>query len=139
MDMGTSFSPFSWFILVFIGILLAIIAYFLFTPKSKKNGVSKYLPKGKPGAPGVCPICCTVLTKGEQLKTKVYPSSGGDSLCSIYGCPHCYPVVESDADRFCPVCKAPVPTDSYLIARLFDRSRTDKHVHILGCKECRHA
>jgi len=122
---------------VFIGILLAIVAYFLFTPKSQKNEVSKYLPKGKPGAPGVCPICCTILKKGEQLKTKVYPSDGGDNLGSIYGCPHCYPVEESGTNRFCPVCKASVAPESYLIARLFDRSKTNKHVRILGCKQCR--
>lgn len=139
MLMGVVFSPFSWFILVFIGVTLAVIAYFLFTMKGKKTEDSDYLPKGKPGAPGVCPICCTVLKKGEQLKTKVYPSEGGDRLCSIYGCPHCYPVVEHDVKRLCPVCNASVPTDLYLIARLFDRGKTDKHVRILGCKECRHA
>ena len=131
--MGTFLSPLSWFILVFIGIVLIIGAYFLFTVKSRKTEVDDSLPKGKPGAPGVCP------KKGEQLKTKVYPSEGGDSLCSIYGCPHCYPVVEHDAKRVCPVCNASVPTDLYLIARLFDRGKTDKHVRILGCKECRHA
>lgn len=132
-------SPFSWFILVFIGVTLAIIAYFLFTMQGKKEKASDYVPKGKPGTPGVCPICCTVLRKGEQLKTKVYPSEGTDRLCSIYGCPHCYPTMKEGSERFCPVCKAPVPTDSYLIARLFDRSKTDKHVRILGCRECRHA
>lgn len=136
--MGTFLSPFSWFILVLVGITLVIIAYFLFTMQDKKNKVPDCLPKGKPGMPGVCPICRTVLRKGEQLKTKVYPAEGTDRLCSIYGCPHCYPVMESDADRFCPVCKALVPTDSYLVARLFDRSKTDKHVRVLGCKECRH-
>ena len=137
--MGMFFSPFSWFILIFIGVTLVVIAYFLFTMKGKKNEDVNYLPKGKPGSAGVCPLCCTVLKKGEQLKTKVYPSDGGDRLCSIYGCPHCYPMVEPDANRFCPVCKVPVQTDSYLVARLFDRSKTDKHVRILGCKECRHA
>ena len=143
MDMGTSFSPFSWFILGFIGIILSIFAYFLFTLQGKmqrkKTGSSRVLPKGNPGAPGVCPLCRTVLKRGEQLKTKVYPSEGTDQLCSIYGCPHCYPMVEPDADRFCPVCDAPVPTDSYLIARLFDRGKADRHVHILGCRACRHA
>jgi hypothetical protein len=137
--MDTFLSPISLFILVFVGVLLMIIAYFLFTMKGRKTGNAKYLPKGKPGTPGVCPICCTVLKKDEQLKTKVYPSEGTDRLCSIYGCPHCYPIVEPDADRFCPVCKAPVPTDSYLIARLFDRGKKDRHVHILGCRVCRHA
>lgn len=137
--MGTFLSPFSWFILIFVGLLLLIGAYFLFTIKNKKNETSDNVAKGKPGAPGVCPICCTILKKGEQLKTKVYPSDGGDRLCSIYGCPHCYPVMEHDAERLCPVCKASVQTDSYLIARLFDRGKTDKHVRILGCKKCRHA
>ena len=130
-------SPLSWLILVFIGIILTVIAYLLFTVKRRKTIPSASLPKGKPGAPGVCPVCCTVLKKGEQLKTKVYPATETDRLCSIYGCPHCYPVIEHSADRHCPVCKAPVAVDAYLIARLFDRGKTDKHVRILGCKQCR--
>ena len=137
ISMGSFLSPVSWFILVCIGIVLMIIAYMLFTFKPKKMVSRSYRQKGKPGAPGVCPICCTVLGKGEQLKTKVYPSEGTDRLCSIYGCPHCYPVEESGTNRFCPVCKASVAPESYLIARLFDRSKTNKHVRILGCKQCR--
>ena len=135
--MKTFLSPFSWFILVCIGITLMIIAYMLFTFKRKGPRRENYRERGKPGAPGVCPICCTVLGSGEQLKTKVYPSEGSDRLCSIYGCPHCFPIAESGISRYCPVCKAIVSNDSYLIARLFDRSKTNKHVRILGCKQCR--
>ena len=137
--MGTFLSPFSWFILICIGITLFILAYVLFTAHTPKHAADAPLAKGKPGAPGVCPVCCTVLKKGEQLKTKVYPSEGSDRLCSIYGCPYCYPSIELDIVRRCPVCKALVESDSYLIARLFDRGKSNKHVRILGCKQCRHS
>lgn len=130
-------SPLSWLILICAGIALMVIAYFLFTMKERKTKGADDLPKGKPGEPGVCPICCTVLKKGEQLKTKVYPAEGSDRLCSIYGCPHCYPAMERTIDRRCPVCGVKVAADSYLVARLFDRSKTDKHVRILGCRQCR--
>lgn len=135
--MFNMFSPFSWFILVCVGIGLILLAYFLFTMGRRKIDISSELPKGKPGAPGVCPVCCTVLQKDEQLKTKVYPSSDSDRLCSIYGCPHCYPVPESGISRQCPVCRTAVETDGYLVARLFDRGQMGKHVRILGCKRCR--
>ena len=130
-------SPFSWFILLYIGIALVITIYVWLTLKSKKKAPSNFLQKGKSGEPGVCPICCTILRKHEQLKTKVYPSANGNWPCSIYGCPHCYPVAENNAERFCPVCKAPVAADSYLIARLFDRGEFGRHVRVLGCTQCR--
>ena len=136
--MGTFLSPVSWFILVCVGITLMVIAYLLFSAKPSRNNTDTPLKKGKPGAPGVCPVCCTVLKKGEQLKTKVYPSEGSDQLCSVYGCPHCCPSMELDIMRRCPVCKANVEADEYLIARLFDRGKANRHVRILGCKQCRH-
>lgn len=132
-------SPLTWFFLLTVGIGLCAFIYFLFTTreKSRTAPVRREKGKGKPGAPGVCPLCCITLLKNEQIKTKVFPSESDNQLCSIYGCPHCYPVPEHGVIRYCPVCKSPVENGAYLIARLFDRGENGKHVRILGCKHCR--
>ena len=127
---------FSWMILVFVGISLLAAGYWLFNMVSKKPGESKFHETGKKGAPGICPVCGSVLKKGESLKSAVYPGKD-DKLCYIYGCSHCYPTCIDNVKRICPVCKKSIGQESHLIARYFERRNTKDRVHILGCPNCR--
>ncbi len=89
------------------------------------------------GPKSVCPVCCTPLGPGEQLVTKVYKgSSVNEKNCSIYGCPHCYPLPHPGITRSCPVCKATLLPSSYLVAHLFVRDETKNHVLVSGCVNC---
>ena len=85
-----------------------------------------------------CPLCNTPLAKGEDLVSRVYrPMNVSDQLCTIHGCPHCYPVRESGVRRVCPVCHKEVPVkDGHLVARLFNKVDGKKHVVVTGCTEC---
>ena len=132
----TDLQPLSWMILVFIGLFLIVFAYVLFSASAKHASGKKIRQTGKKGAPGVCPVCGTVLARDEQVKSAVYPGSD-DRLCYIYGCPHCYPGCEKGVQRQCPVCHKTVPNEAHLIARYFDRKKGKKRVHILGCSNCR--
>jgi hypothetical protein len=130
-------APFYLFFLVLAGIILLVFAYGLFTtPTGKQKKTNPVSLKGKQGEAGVCPICGTVLRRGEQINSALFPGEK-DRLCHIFGCPHCIPYLEEDTVRTCPVCKKNVPPDQYLIARLFDRPQGKRHVHILGCTDCR--
>lgn len=128
--------PFSWMILVFIGLFLLTLAYVLFSLISKKAGTEKVQETGIRGAPGICPICGSFLKKGEQVKSALYEGTD-DRLCYIYGCPHCYPLCESGLQRKCPVCNKKMGQETHLIARYFERKNNKKRVHILGCANCR--
>lgn len=124
-------------VFIFIGISLLIFAYNLFTfSDRKKKQAPKPLIKGIPGSPGVCPLCRTVLSKTEQIKSALFPGQG-ERICHIFGCPHCHPFDEDDIERICPVCNKKVPAQGYLFARLFERPGNKRHVHILGCTNCR--
>ena len=95
-----------------------------------------------------CPICGTLLTRGERVHTVVYSGEPAgrskrdtdaarprESLVHMFGCPYCYPSGKR-IPRVCPVCQAILPDKGHLIARMFvNQSR--KHVHVLGCTECR--
>ncbi len=85
-----------------------------------------------------CPLCNTMLLPGEDLVSRVYrPMNVPDQLCTINGCPHCYPAPEPGLKRICPVCHKTVPLkDGHLIARLFNKSDGKKHVIVTGCTEC---
>jgi hypothetical protein len=128
--------PFSWMILVFVGIFLIALVYGLFNASSKKPGMRKIHETGEKGAPGVCPVCGSVLKKGESIKSAVYPGKE-DKLCYIYGCPHCYPACIDKVQRACPVCKNKIGQEAHLIARYFNRKKGTDRVHILGCSNCR--
>lgn len=129
-------SPTSLVVLAFI--LLAVIgaAYFIFSKVAQKPSGKKIGKQGDKLSIGVCPVCGTVLERGESVITALYPGEN-DRLCYIYGCPHCYPVVEDDTYRTCPVCKKELTTDGHLIARYFVRSDATERIHILGCTTCR--
>lgn len=130
-------SPASLIILAFIFIGLVIVLYLIFSASSKKPSSKKYNKYGDKKSIGVCPICGTILDKDERLITAVYPGNPGDRLCYIYGCPHCYPLVEEGTDRRCPVCKDEIGGEDYLIARYFTRNDASERIHILGCTKCR--
>ncbi len=85
-----------------------------------------------------CPLCGSFLQKGQDLFSRVYrPMNVPDQLCTISGCPHCYPTPEPGLERKCPVCGKNVPTkDGHLTARLFNRTDGKKHVVVTGCSEC---
>lgn len=96
-----------------------------------------------------CPICGTMLRRGETVHTHVYskepertPESateaGGrskEALVHMFGCPYCYPANDKHP-RICPVCHRELPPDGFLYARMFYR-QSRRHVHVLGCTECR--
>ena len=130
-------SSFYVIFLVFVGIFLLVFAYTLFTTVGKRTETGKNrLRRGFVGEAGVCPLCETLLAKGEQIKSALYPGES-DRICHIFGCPHCHPYLEESVKRTCPVCKKPVPQEGYLIARVFERPNNKRHVHILGCTGCR--
>jgi hypothetical protein len=130
-------SSFYVLFLVFVGIFLLVFAYTLFTTVGKRTEKGKNrLRRGFVGEAGVCPLCETILAKGEQIKSALYPGES-DRICHIFGCPHCHPYLEESVTRSCPVCKKPVPQEGYLIARFFERPNNKRHVHILGCTGCR--
>ena len=85
-----------------------------------------------------CPMCNTVLLPGENLISRVYrPMNVPDQLCTISGCPHCYPVPEAGIKRQCPVCGKTVPLgEGHLTARLFNYAAGKKHVVVPGSTEC---
>lgn len=85
-----------------------------------------------------CPLCNSRLMPGEELVSRVYrPMDVPDQLCTINGCPHCYPAPEPGIRRVCPVCGKTVPLkDAHLIARLFNYKDGKKHVIVTGCTEC---
>ena len=85
-----------------------------------------------------CPLCGSFLQKGQDLFSRVYrPMDVPDQLCTISGCPHCYPQPEPGVERKCPVCGKKVPAkDGYLTARLFNKTDGKKHVLVTGCTEC---
>ena len=85
-----------------------------------------------------CPLCNTMLLPRADLVSRVYrPMNVPDQLCTINGCPHCYPAPEPGLKRICPVCHKTVPLkDGHLIARLFNKSDGKKHVIVTGCTEC---
>ncbi|AGT43254.1 OadG family protein [Treponema pedis] len=128
--------PFSWMILVFVGLFLLVLAYVLFSSISKKASGEKLKETGKRGDPGVCPVCGYILKRGEQVKSALYPGDD-DRLCYIYGCPHCYPLCEAGLQRKCPVCNEKMGQEAHLIARYFERRNDKKRIHILGCANCR--
>lgn len=85
-----------------------------------------------------CPLCSSPLAKGEDIISKVYrPMNVPDQLCTIDGCPHCFPRPEPGLKRVCPVCGKDVPLrEGHLIARLFNYADGKKHVVVTGCTEC---
>ena len=130
MDFFTLF-----FAVLIIIILLAGILIYLNRKKQARLLAEK---KQKSLQQVKCPVCQSGLFKGENIISKVYrPRNVPDQLCTISGCPHCYPGTEPGVRRTCPVCHANLAADEALTARLFNKSVSKSHVHILGCPHCR--
>ena len=86
-----------------------------------------------------CPVCESPLLPGENLFSTVFGRiRDSDQLCTIKGCPHCYPDIERGVRRVCPVCHKEVPLgDGHLVARLFNKTASGKkHVIVTGCSQC---
>lgn len=126
------------------GVFLVVLVVLLFLLlKGHRNNTKNtaYDDPGKAdasGAAAVCPLCGSTLLKGENLTARCYrPLNVSDQLCTINGCPHCYPVTESNLKRECPVChKAVDVKDGFLVARLFNKPDGKRHVVVTGCSSC---
>lgn len=115
-------------------VIIVILLFAIFKYNNKKNTQktkSKILQQVK------CPICDSSLFVGENIISKVYrPMNVPDQLCTISGCPHCFPKCEPGLKRICPVCHKEVDQNGNLTARLFNKNVGKKHVHVLGCNKC---
>ena len=127
-------------ILAVLALVLAMMALFAFGfwLRARTGGPREGdVRAGKAGDPGACPVCATVLERGERIRSAVFPGGNG-RVCHIFGCPHCLAAGSPAAERRkCPVCCKRLNPSEYLIARVFDRGERRHHVHILGCVHCR--
>ena len=132
---------------IIIGVLLLWFGYNLFIGQLEgarahwKARPGQWLKKvshrfGDPGDPSVCPVCSSMLDKGDLVSTLVYPSitGGKDRLMHIRGCMYC---INGDMERTCPVCGSSLEVEEILVARMFERPGRRPHVHVLGCSYCR--
>jgi hypothetical protein len=132
------------FLLIICGIVLLWFGHFLFfgkpslfypgLPWSKKK---KF--RGTPGEPQVCPVCSILMSKGDLLKTAVFPPKNPDSIDRTMHIKGCHSCLNNGVPRRCPVCKADLSVDDFLVARMFERPFSKNHVHVLGCNHCRRA
>ena len=111
------------------------------TGKDKKKRAAMLRTRENAAKKGLlisCPLCNSLLLPGEDLVSRVYrPMNVSDQLCTINGCPHCYPRMEPGIKRECPVCHKNVPLgEGHLVARLFNKTDGKKHVIVTGCSEC---
>ena len=131
---------------ILVGLVAALIIWLLMKYllwKAKRDAAEKKsrLIKETAAAKGLlicCPLCNSKLQKGEDLFSRVYrPMNVPHQLCTISGCPHCFPTLEPGLKRECPVCHKQVPfKDGHLVARLFNYADGKKHVVVTGCTEC---
>lgn len=100
-----------------------------------------------------CPLCASMLRKGQTVKSKVIeimPSNSmstqgrfsenrlgiKETMAHVFGCPFCWPS-NPNHPRVCPFCKATLGADDYVIARYFEKNQGRNHLHVLGCTRCR--
>lgn len=133
--------------LIFFGALILLVLLLNFYINWKATGQAEKKRRqilrtrenaAKKGLLISCPLCNTLLLPGEDLVSRVYrPMNVSDQLCTINGCPHCYPRPEPGIKRECPVCHKNVPLgEGHLVARLFNKTDGKKHVIVTGCSEC---
>jgi len=105
------------------------------TPDRFSAGGAAIAPGKAPSAASKpCPLCGTMLTANERVRSAVFPGKE-DKLMHIFGCPNCAPP-DGSRKRICPVCGAALPAEGYLIARVFEKPGKT-HIHVLGCTGCR--
>lgn len=134
-------------ILILCALILAGLAtWFLRLEKGLKKGASDKgvtgadsggkAPRGRP-----CPLCGSLLARGERVRSVVYPSGKEDRMMEIHGCPHCETPMnragQAAIERRCPVCKTVLTAGEVVYARVFVRQNKRQHVHVLGCPHCR--
>lgn len=133
--------------LIFFGALILLVLLLNFYINWKATGQAEKKRRqilrtrenaAKKGLLISCPLCNSLLLPGEDLVSRVYrPMNVSDQLCTINGCPHCYPRMEPGIKRECPVCHKNVPLgEGHLVARLFNKTDGKKHVIVTGCSEC---
>jgi heterodisulfide reductase subunit B len=110
-----------------------------------------------------CPLCGTMLERGQKVRTKVFtPSSTRrgkpitESMVHMFGCPFCDPRDNQSSDfkaniipgpgirsnpsrphRICPVCSKQLGPEDIVVARMFEQDGKKPHLHVLGCNQCR--
>lgn len=110
-----------------------------------------------------CPLCGTLLERGQKVRTKVFSPSGTnrgrqsitESMVHMYGCPFCDPrdkdaqaqaniipgpgagFIGSRPERICPVCSRKLGPEDIVVARMFEQGGKKPHLHVLGCNQCR--
>ncbi|GBU29549.1 hypothetical protein R84B8_03122 [Treponema sp. R8-4-B8] len=129
-------------LLIICGIVLLWFGFYMFfgppspfypsLPWSKKK---KF--KGNTGSAKVCPVCSTLLLKGDLIKTVVFPPATESSIDRLMYIKGCYICLNNNVPRRCPVCKAELTVEDFLVARMFKRPFAKNHVHVLGCNRCR--
>lgn len=95
--------------------------------------------KAAPEKPVInCPVCGAALYKGDKITTYVYSGPNAPRrVCSVMGCPHCYPVPSRGGRRVCPVCGGEVSArGGYLVARVSYPAGGKKRFEIAGCSRC---
>lgn len=132
----------NYLVLALTGIVIIVLLYFMLKKPAGSTGSGpKNRDKGQKGTP--CPLCKTVLFKGERVHSVVYPGKP-DRMTHIFGCPFCFkdhPRSDLNAKknffpRICPVCSKVLGDGDYVVARMFERKK-GIHVHVLGCTRCR--
>lgn len=114
-------------------LLAAVIVILLILLRRKKENPGAVTETPKKGEGTVCPLCGSVLSGGERVRSVVYPGKP-DSIMEISGCPRCSPA-NPEHPRICPVCRRTLGPEGLVIARYFEKPGR-KHVHVLGCDIC---
>jgi len=133
-----------WYIFILLSLTVLFSLLFGSILKGRKGRFRYDKERQKTGSK-TCPICGSVLKKGEKIHSIVFTGKktsiknvggigSGDKVIHIYGCPYCYPI-ETGVKRICPVCKKEIPDSGYLIGRIWNR-KGKIHLHILGCTQC---
>lgn len=122
-------------------ILLCLTLSFAFsrTKKARRDVKNTVLPKTEKNIKYseaekavLCPICSSVLHKGDRVKSIAFPSINNERIAHIKGCPHC---IAGEELRFCPVCKAILRKDEILTARMIQENGKTS-MKIFGCSHC---
>lgn len=89
----------------------------------------------------VCLLCGEDLTKGESLRTALYPPDGGEGRpLEIIGCTKCAPKAPKlrspGITPKCPVCKSSLKKGQVVYARRVEQEGKNQ-VNVLGCPHCK--
>jgi len=133
-------------------LLIVVIFFLIFTIfKSRKNdyqGLALQMARRERDRFEIlkpCPLCGSMLKKGETLKTRIIEIGGTRSerpkgvqehRAEIMGCPYCWPA-QKEHPRFCPACKRKLEDQELIYARYFERQEKKNHLRVLGCSKCR--